>query len=101
MRRQQRHKTDPEYSPENHDMPFGVSTWAASRAPLCRVLSCFFKFETNWPFLMPGSTQACRERFASIQKRCVFESDVLKIFAKFESPLSGDPPTGWTGVEKL
>jgi hypothetical protein len=82
-------------------MPFGVSTRAALRARLCRVLICFFKFETNWPFLMPGSTQACQERFASIQKRGVFESDVLKIFAKFESPLSPDPRTGWAGVKRL
>jgi hypothetical protein len=37
---------------------------------------------------MPGTTQTCQERFASIQKRGVFESDVLKIFAKFELPVN-------------
>jgi hypothetical protein len=48
MRRQQRHKSYPEYGPENHQSAF--SRWYARsmRHALFRCLKPFAKFETNW-----------------------------------------------------
>jgi hypothetical protein len=55
MRRQQRHKSNPKYGPENHC--YACSFWYANSMPagLFRALKSFAKFETSWRFIALSS----------------------------------------------
>jgi hypothetical protein len=55
VRRQQRHKSNPKYGPENHLN--ACSCWYANsmRAGLFRALKSFAKFETSWRFIALSS----------------------------------------------
>jgi hypothetical protein len=55
VRRQQRHKSNPKYGPEDHES--ACSCWYANRMRqgVFRALKSFAKFETNWRFMARSS----------------------------------------------
>jgi hypothetical protein len=84
MRRQQRHKSNPEYGPENHLNAFSRLASRPCPAARCGALSSFFKFEASLAFRIEQETQACRFAPPSIQNRGAIDPYVTKIFAKVE-----------------
>jgi hypothetical protein len=55
VRRQQRHKSNPEYGPENHQSAFSREYARSMRDGLFRRLKSFAKFETNWRCIAASS----------------------------------------------
>jgi hypothetical protein len=86
VRHQQRHKAYPEYGSENHKEAVPFIDTGSMAARLCAALKFFAKFETNSPGIAPFSrTKKMRDvrfRSASIQKRGVIVSCLLKILCK-------------------
>lgn len=85
-RHQQRHKSNPEYGPENHRYAVSLNDRASMTGRVCALLKAFAKFETNSPRIAPSplwkTMRGVQFRSASIQKRSLIVSCLLKIICK-------------------